>query len=103
MERAIRQKQTQEKNEEEWASSVGLCQKHQRQHPYHVKVSPRGLPLASFRMTTVLIMINHSHIPTTTQKCKEEEEEEEKKKKKEKKRLSYVARDLVLLYNLRQS
>ena len=27
----------------EWASSVGLCQKHKPQHPHHVKVSPRRL------------------------------------------------------------
>ena len=27
----------------EWASSVGLCQKHKQRHPNHVKVSPRGL------------------------------------------------------------
>ena len=26
----------------EWASSVGLCQKHKPQHPHHVKVSPWG-------------------------------------------------------------
>ena len=26
----------------EWASSVGLCQKHKPQHPHHEKVSTRG-------------------------------------------------------------
>ena len=35
-------KQTQEQNKEEWASSAGLCQKHKLQHPHHVKWSPRG-------------------------------------------------------------
>ena len=29
-----------EKNKKEWASSVGLCQKHKLQHPHNVKVSP---------------------------------------------------------------
>ena len=37
-----RQKQTQEQNKKEWASSVGLYYKHKPQHPHHVKVSPRG-------------------------------------------------------------
>ena len=37
-----RQKQTQEQSKKEWASSAGLCQKHEPQHPHHVKVSPRG-------------------------------------------------------------
>ena len=36
----------------EWASSVDLCQRHEPQHPHHVKVSPRGpdrrLHLAAF-------------------------------------------------------
>ena len=31
-----------EQNRKEWASSVGLCKKHDPQHPHHVKVSPRG-------------------------------------------------------------
>ena len=37
-----RQKQTQEQNKKEWASSVGLCQRHKPQHPHHTKVSPQG-------------------------------------------------------------
>ena len=43
-----RQKQTQEQNKfiknkkKEWASSVGLCQRHKPQHHHHVKVRPRG-------------------------------------------------------------
>ena len=37
-----RQKETQEQNKNEWASSVGLYRKHKPQHPHHVKVSPRG-------------------------------------------------------------
>ena len=37
-----RQKQTQEQNKKEWASSVGLCLRLKPQHPHHVKVSPRG-------------------------------------------------------------
>ena len=37
-----RWKQTQEQNKTEWASSVGLCQKHKPRHPHHVKVDPRG-------------------------------------------------------------
>ena len=39
-----RQKQTEEQSEKEWASSVGLCQRHKLQHPHYVKVSPWGLP-----------------------------------------------------------
>ena len=35
------QKQTQEQNKKEWASSVGLYQRHKMQHPHHVKVNPR--------------------------------------------------------------
>ena len=35
-----RQKQTQEQNEKEWASLVGLCQRYKQQNPHHVKVSP---------------------------------------------------------------
>ena len=35
----------QEQNKKEWASSVGLCLWHQPQHPHHLKVSPWGLPL----------------------------------------------------------
>ena len=35
-----KQKQTQEQNKKEWASSVGLCQKHKPQHSHHAKVSP---------------------------------------------------------------
>ena len=37
-----RQKQTQQQNKKEWASSVGLCQEHKLQHLHHVKVSQRG-------------------------------------------------------------
>ena len=37
-----RQKQTQEQNTKEWASSAGLCQRHKPQHPHHVNVSPWG-------------------------------------------------------------
>ena len=37
-----RQKQSQEQNEKEWASSVGLCYKHNPQLPHHVKMSPQG-------------------------------------------------------------
>ena len=37
-----RQKQTQEENKKEWASSVGLRQRHKPQHLHHVKVSSRG-------------------------------------------------------------
>ena len=33
-ERTIRQKKTQEQNKKEWATSVGLCQKHKPQHPH---------------------------------------------------------------------
>ena len=36
-------KQTQEQNKKEWPRSVGLCQRHNRQHLHHVKVSPWGL------------------------------------------------------------
>ena len=35
-----RQKQTQEKNKKEWASSVGLCPRHKPEHPHNVKISP---------------------------------------------------------------
>ena len=38
-----RQKQTQEQSKNEWARSVRLCQRHEPQHPHHVKVSPWGL------------------------------------------------------------
>ena len=31
-----------EQNMKEWASSVGLCQKHKPQHPHHMEVSPWG-------------------------------------------------------------
>ena len=37
-----RQKQTQEQNKKEWASSVGLYEKHRLQNPHHVKVRPWG-------------------------------------------------------------
>ena len=39
-----RQKQTQDKSEKEWASSVALCQRQTHQQPHHVKVSPWGQP-----------------------------------------------------------
>ena len=35
-----RQKQTQEQNKKEWASSVDLCQRHKPHPPHQVKVSP---------------------------------------------------------------
>ena len=38
-----RQKQAQEQNKKEWASTVSLCHRHKPQHPQHVKMSPRGL------------------------------------------------------------
>ena len=41
VERAIKT-EIEEQNKKEWASSVGLCQKHKPQHPHDVKVSPRG-------------------------------------------------------------
>ena len=44
-----RQKQTQEQNKKEWASSVSLCHRHKPQHSHHVKVGPRGLLLENFR------------------------------------------------------
>ena len=34
---------TQEQNKKEWASSVNLPQRHNLQHPHHVKASPWGL------------------------------------------------------------
>ena len=37
-----RQKQTQEQIKKEWASSVGLGQRHSPQHPHHVKENPWG-------------------------------------------------------------
>ena len=40
-----RRKETQERNKKEWASSVSLCQRHELQHPHHVKVSPWGLTM----------------------------------------------------------
>ena len=36
-----KQKHTQGQSKKEWASSVGLRQKHKLQHPHHVKGSPR--------------------------------------------------------------
>ena len=42
-----RQKQIQEENKKEWASSIGLCQKRKPQHPHHVKVSPWGPALGT--------------------------------------------------------
>ena len=35
-------RKSQEQNEKEWASSVGLCYKHNPQLPHHVKMSPQG-------------------------------------------------------------
>ena len=49
-----RQKQTQEQNKKEWASLVGLCQRHQPQHPHHMKVSLWGLITQQARMVAVL-------------------------------------------------
>ena len=46
-----RQKQIQEENKKEWASSIGLCQKPKPQHPHHVKVSPREIPLCRIDVT----------------------------------------------------
>ena len=37
-----RQKQTQEQNKKERASSVRFCQRHKPQHPHHAKVSLRA-------------------------------------------------------------
>ena len=44
-------KTEEEKKEEEkrWTSSFGLCLRHQRQHPQHEKVSPRGANKAEIR------------------------------------------------------
>ena len=42
VERPIKTEMTQAQNEKEWASSVGLCPKHNPQHPHHVKVNPPG-------------------------------------------------------------
>ena len=52
-----RQKQTQEQDKREWASSVGLCQKHKLQHPHHVKSSPWGLSSFNIRSLSVCIYI----------------------------------------------
>ena len=38
VEMAIKTEIDQEHNKKEWASLVGLCQKHKPQHPHHVKV-----------------------------------------------------------------
>ena len=45
------QKQTQEQNKQEWASSVGLCPRPEPHHPHNVKVSPWGLLAARMAPT----------------------------------------------------
>ena len=50
-----RQKQTQEQNKKDWASSTGLCQRHKPQHPHHVKVSLRRLTKRQWRTTGLTI------------------------------------------------
>ena len=39
------------KKKKEWASSVGLCKRHNPQHAHHMKVSPWGLDLRGCRHT----------------------------------------------------
>ena len=43
-----RQKQTQEQNKTEWASSAGLCQRHKLQHPHQMKARSWGQFVSSF-------------------------------------------------------
>ena len=50
------QKQTQRLNKKEWASLVGLCQRHKPQHLHRLKVSPWG------PMVIILIL----YLPTGT-------------------------------------
>ena len=70
-----RQKQTQEQNKKDWASSTGLCQRHKPQHPHHVKVSLRRLTKRQWRTTGLTIhkqLYNKAkhHVTKLVQKAK---------------------------------
>ena len=50
-------------NEKEWASLVGLGQRHKPQHPHHVKVSPRG------HIVPDLVLVNSGYVEEKASNC----------------------------------
>ena len=69
-----RQKQTQEQNKKEWASSINLCHRHKPQHPHHVKVGPWGQQKKKKHIGKNNNSRNRLDSATTTNAKKKEEE-----------------------------